>query len=64
MEERKIEGAVSHEVSPTSLWWTLLMLGLLLCSGRLPINAYISSLARHSPMPTAPRNVFNLARTI
>jgi hypothetical protein len=64
MEERKIEGAVSHEVSPTSLWWTLLMLGLLLCSSRLLINFDISSLARHGSVSAAARNVFNLARTV
>jgi hypothetical protein len=64
MEERKIEGAVSHEVSPTSLWWTLLMLGLLLCSSRLLINFDISSLARHGTVSAAARDVFNLARPI
>ena len=63
MEERKIEGAVSHEVSATSLAWASLMSGLLLCSSRLPINFNIAPLARHGTMPTPPRNVLNLART-
>jgi hypothetical protein len=64
MEERKIEGAVSHEVSPFSLWCTLLMSGLLLCSSRLLINFDISSLARHGSVSAAARNVFNLACTV
>jgi hypothetical protein len=64
MEERKVEGAVSHEVSPPPLGRTLLMSGLLLCSSRLPINFDISSLARHGSVSAAARDVFNLARTI
>jgi hypothetical protein len=63
MEERKIEGAVSHEVSPP-LGRSLLMSGLLLCSSRLLINAYISSLARHGSVSAAARDVFNLARPL
>jgi hypothetical protein len=64
MEERKIEGAVSHEVSPNSLEWATLISGLLFCSSRLPINFDIPPLARHCSVSAAARNVFNLARTV
>jgi len=40
------------------------MSGLLLCSSRLLINAYISSLARHCSVSAPARDVFNLARTV
>jgi len=52
MEERKIEGAVSHEARLSLLAWVALMPGLLLCSSRLSINFNIPPLARHSSMPT------------
>jgi len=54
MEERKVEGAVSHEVSPSSPACVYLISGLLLCSGSLSINLDIPPLARHSSVPTPP----------